>query len=105
MRKKLLLTTTAIIFAVASLTGCGHQHTWQDATCTEPKTCTECGKTEGEALGHRWTDATCTEPKTCSICKEAEGSATDTNGQTPPVRSPRPALYAKRRKDKLWGIP
>ena len=27
-------------------------HTWADATCTTPKTCTECGETEGEALGH-----------------------------------------------------
>lgn len=27
-------------------------HEWQDATCTEPKTCSVCGSTEGEALGH-----------------------------------------------------
>ena len=27
-------------------------HSWTDATCTDPKTCSVCGETEGEALGH-----------------------------------------------------
>lgn len=27
-------------------------HTWIAATCTKPKTCSECGATEGKALGH-----------------------------------------------------
>ena len=27
-----------------------HIHSWSEATCTEPKTCTVCGATEGEAL-------------------------------------------------------
>ena len=62
-----------ILLLTASLCACGHQHTWKDATCTEPKTCTECGATEGEPLGHDWKDATCTEPKTCSRCGAAEG--------------------------------
>lgn len=29
-----------------------HTHTWSEATCTSPKTCTTCGATEGSALGH-----------------------------------------------------
>lgn len=74
-------------------------HDWTDATCTEPKTCVRCGKTQGEplghdnanasctdewtctrcgetfsALGHDWKDASCTEPQTCSRCGETEGS-------------------------------
>lgn len=36
---------------VFSLCAC-HKHVWEEATCTTPKTCTDCGKTEGEALGH-----------------------------------------------------
>ena len=47
-------------------------HTWKDATCTEPKTCSVCNETEGEALGHTWMDATYNNPKTCSICGETE---------------------------------
>lgn len=55
------------------LGGCGHEHTWSEATCTEPKTCSECGETEGEPLGHTWVEATCAEPKQCSVCGETEG--------------------------------
>lgn len=57
------------------LIGCGHEHTWVEATCTEPKTCNECGETEGEPLGHTWVEATCAEPKHCSVCGETEGEA------------------------------
>ena len=51
---------------------CNHD-SWKDATCTEPRTCESCGKTDGQPLGHDWTDATCTEPKTCARCKTTEG--------------------------------
>ena len=50
-------------------------HTWTDATCDKPKTCSVCDKTDGEALGHTWTDATCDNPKTCSVCSKTEGEA------------------------------
>jgi hypothetical protein len=46
----------------------------KDATCTEPKTCSVCGATEGEALGHSWKEATCTSPKYCTVCNIAEGT-------------------------------
>lgn len=31
-------------------------HSWRDATCTSPKTCTRCGATQGSALGHADSD-------------------------------------------------
>ncbi len=31
-------------------------HTWDDATCTAPKTCSACGATDGDALGHTWVE-------------------------------------------------
>ncbi len=31
-------------------------HTWVDATCTAPKTCSVCGATEGSELGHNYED-------------------------------------------------
>lgn len=78
-----------------------HTHSWKDATCEEPKTCSSCGMSQGTALGHswksgtcgeervcsrcgksdgttnshKWQDATCEEPKTCSVCGETQGSA------------------------------
>jgi hypothetical protein len=75
MKKGTILTLFMTILLCSGLTGCGHTHEWKDATCTEPKTCTECGKTEGSPLGHTWTVATCTAPKTCTVCGETEGTA------------------------------
>lgn len=37
-----------------------HHHNWISATCTEPKTCSECGETTGTALGHSTTTGICT---------------------------------------------
>ncbi len=56
------------------LTGCQCKHEeWKEADCENPKTCVECGVTEGEALGHDWKDATCETPKTCKECGVTEG--------------------------------
>lgn len=79
MRTRYTLLAIGILFVTTALTACGqsHEHTWKDASCTEAKVCTECGETEGEALGHKWTEATCVEPKTCSVCGETEGTALD----------------------------
>lgn len=52
-----------------------HIHSFSSATCTTPKTCTDCGTTEGEAWGHSWKNATCTDPQKCTVCGHAEGSA------------------------------
>jgi hypothetical protein len=73
MNKNKLAVLGCFILLAAAISGCGHEHTWAEATCTEPRTCTECGETEGEPLGHTLTEATCTEPKTCSVCGESEG--------------------------------
>lgn len=67
---------TFIVLSLLSimLTGCCISHNWQEATCTEPKTCTKCGETEGEPLGHVWQEATCSTPKTCTVCGETSGT-------------------------------
>ncbi|MBE6924240.1 MAG: hypothetical protein E7466_03235 [Ruminococcaceae bacterium] len=88
--KKVLLICLVII-QIAALYGCGHSgqsssgneygvnppcnHSYQDATCTEPKTCTHCGKEEGGALGHDYAPATFSKPATCTRCFETTGSA------------------------------
>ena len=51
---------------------CAHEE-YNEATCTTPRTCKICGKTEGEPLGHDWKEATCTEPKRCARCEITEG--------------------------------
>ncbi len=71
--KKLLfiLTSSALMLA---LTGC-HEHTFRAATCTTPPTCTECGETQGLALGHDYADPTCEAPATCTRCSATTGKA------------------------------
>lgn len=79
-----LILALAMVFL---LCGCCIIHKWEDATCTEPKTCSKCGKTEGAALGHdfsKW--ETETEPtylieglqtRECKTCGETEEEAID----------------------------
>ena len=43
----------------------GCNHTWKDATCDKPKTCTSCGATEGKPAGHIYTDGV---DGTCNVC-------------------------------------
>ena len=89
MKNKSIIGITILCCLV--LTACGHKHTWIEANCTEPKTCAECGETEGKALGHSWADATCTEPKTCSVCGKTEGEALGhTEGDWAVVEEPTP---------------
>ncbi len=66
-----------------------HEHKWRDATCTEPKTCTVCGATEGAALGHEWRDATCTEPRKCIRCGATDGGALGHDWQDGSCTEPR----------------
>ena len=67
----LLAVGIIVLFATKFL--CLHQ--WQDATCTQPVTCSRCNDTTGEALGHKLINATCTDPITCRVCKETFGHA------------------------------
>lgn len=75
-KKKKILIIVLVAVAIITISGIGiyfGYHTWDEATCSKPKTCSICGKTEGEALGHKWRDATCTEPQICSVCNRTKG--------------------------------
>ena len=43
-----------------------HVHSWKDATCQAPKTCTDCGATEGDVGKHNFVDSI------CSVCQAAD---------------------------------
>ncbi len=49
-------------------------HDWQDASCSTPKTCIKCGKTQGDTLEHRWVPATCMRAKYCDVCGIENGN-------------------------------
>jgi alpha-tubulin suppressor-like RCC1 family protein len=49
-------------------------HTWADATCIVPQTCTVCGFADSTVYAeHQWLEATETAPKTCSVCRKQSG--------------------------------
>lgn len=74
--KKRICVLCLVLVCLMALSACGCKHeTWNEANCTTPKTCAECGETEGEALGHSWMAATCEAPKTCENCALTEGEA------------------------------
>lgn len=60
---------------LATFCSCQCKHIWEDATCTKPSSCRECGETQGTALGHSWSNATCTQPSTCRNCGQTQGTA------------------------------
>lgn len=70
MTKKVIISTivaSAIIVVIilfATHVICIHK--WEEATCTETKTCKICGKTEGKALGHSEAEWKVVEEPTCS---------------------------------------
>ena len=43
-----------------------HKHSYADATCQTPKTCTECGWTEGEKGDHNYVDGV------CAVCEKRD---------------------------------
>ena len=86
------LTKIAWLPASKTVTIAPCSHTFAEATCTAPPTCTKCGKTTGEALGHLYTSSdikpTCTEGGytlyTCSRCKGTyQEPATPATGHSP----------------------
>lgn len=72
MKKRIIYAALVMLLSLL-MSGCCLSHEWADETCTAPKTCTKCGKTDGEMLPHTWEDATCTSPKTCAECGTTEG--------------------------------
>ncbi len=78
MKKLVMLILPAAMLAV--LPGCHLRHDMLPATCTEPATCSVCGKTEGEPLGHTETADAAVEP-TCTETGLTEGSHCEVCGE------------------------
>lgn len=100
--KKYLSFALCLVLTIL-LVGCGHQHTWEEATCISPKICSECGETEGEALGHSWVSATCEEPETCSVCGETQGEANGHIWEAATCQHPEQCLTCGFTKDTKLG--
>ena len=93
---KKVLSLVLVFTMLLSMTGCGCNHQWQDATCMTPKTCSLCNETTGTVTDHITQDwvisAVDTESLTatwelpCSVCGTATDTKTEATG-TAPVNS------------------
>ena len=83
-------------------------HVWKEATCTEPKTCTICGATEGSANGHSFTYALSEDQKTITATCAAENcpSGYHDNGISVTLNVPENLAYDGTAKEAtLSGYP
>lgn len=101
--KRKVVVGLLVISVCMLLTGCHIKHEWQEATCTEPKTCTVGGETKGDALGHTWVEATCTKPKTCNVCGETEGEALGHNWQEATCITPKTCSVCRETEGEALG--
>ncbi len=99
--KKFAVILLAIALLV--LAGCSCKHEWQEADCLNPKTCTLCDKTEGEALGHDWDLATCEDPQTCSVCSETRGEALGHSWSDATCTQPKTCSVCKQTEGEALG--
>lgn len=81
MKKKVLICVSFICIAIAIVgilfaTHILCIHKWSNATCVQPKNCTICNRTEGEALGHNAGEWTVIAEPTCSKVGEAQTKCT-----------------------------
>ncbi len=84
MKKRFLLLSILCVCLLTVLSGCAQKscnHSWTDATCKSPKTCSLCNETEGSPLAHTFgepviTRASCDKPGqkslTCQVCQAVE---------------------------------
>lgn len=91
-RKKMIIigaVLAAIVIALVIVLNTVCFHSWQDASCEAPMTCTKCGEIRGQALGHEWIAATCSKPKYCLNCGKTEGAALAHSWQEATCESPK----------------
>ncbi|MBR5517101.1 MAG: hypothetical protein IKU53_03935 [Firmicutes bacterium] len=85
------------------LTACEHEHKWDEATCETPKTCSDCGETEGDVVDHTWQEATCKSPKTCKWCELTEGDVVDHTWQEATCKEPKTCSTCKETEGNVVG--
>ena len=101
--KKMFLIIMALVLTLA-LVGCGCKHeTWKVADCVNPKTCVECGETEGAPMGHSWKAATCYDAKTCEVCGEVEGEVLGHTWVAADCESPKTCYNCKLTEGEALG--
>jgi len=102
--KRIAILLSVALLCTLVMAGCGCKHeTWKEADCVNPKTCAECGKTEGEALGHSWKEADCETPKTCAVCEKTEGEALGHSWKEADCETPKTCSACEKTEGEALG--
>lgn len=106
--KKIIFTICIALLAIIGLCSCNNEceHSWKEANCQTPKTCSSCGITEGEAIEHSWSWPTCTAPETCKSCGITKGEPFGHNWSTLNCNEPKKCTRCGilgERKDHTWS--
>lgn len=88
-----MIAAVTVVMLLLSVTACGCEHEFKEATCQAPATCELCEKTEGEIGDHQFDAATCKAPKTCKICKATEGEIDDHKFSVATCSAPKTCEY------------
>jgi len=83
------LLIAGAVLAVALIVCFFTVHIWVDATCSRPKHCALCGKTQGRALPHEFEPATCEDPEICEVCGDTGEEALGHSWQEATCQAPR----------------
>ncbi|MBP3633019.1 MAG: zinc ribbon domain-containing protein [Oscillospiraceae bacterium] len=96
-----VLLLSVLVISILFVTKVLCFHAWEEATCTAPMTCANCGRTQGEPLPHRLLSATCTKPIRCLTCSSTFGSALGHSIREATCTKPRDCF----RCNMTWGEP
>ncbi len=101
--KKRIFGLIVLTVAVLLLAGCGHAHSWNMPTCTEPAVCRSCGEEGGKPLGHKWNPATCLAPQTCIFCGMTQGEKVSHHWVPATCLAPETCTYCKETVGEALG--
>lgn len=98
-----------MLLALLLLSGCGCEHQWSEATCTEAPVCTLCGEPQegGQPEGHNWMKADCKYPKVCTVCKLTEGGLAEHTWKEASCAAPKTCSFCgltegEKTGDHVW---
>ena len=76
--KKALIIILSLLATVIFMNACSKEceHSWSDATCASPQTCSKCSATQGTVndAAHDYQGGSCTQGAICTVCNKQEAA-------------------------------
>jgi len=92
-----------LLILICLVSGCSCKHEWRRPDCETPKTCSQCGETEGTAPGHSWEAASCETPERCSACAMTKGEPLGHSWQPADCKKPSQCATCGKQEGEALG--